>query len=79
MRKISSKTKKGVMVILLIIILPIALKAIWVACATSGHGAFDKEKKEIIRRANFLTAKVATSPQQLLINYVILVSISFVV
>ena len=32
------------MVILLIIILPIALKAIWVACATSGHGAFDKER-----------------------------------
>lgn len=66
MRKIYSKTKKGMMVILLIIILLIALKAIWVSCATSGHGSFDKEKKEIIRRANFLTAKVATSPQQLL-------------
>ena len=66
MRKMSSKTKKRVMVILLIMILLIALKAIWVSCATNGHGSFDKEKKEIIRRANFLTAKVATSPQQLL-------------
>ena len=66
MQKRSSKTKKRVMTILLIIMLLIAVKAIWVSCATSGHGSFDKEKKEIIRRANFLTAKVATSPQQLL-------------
>ena len=35
-------------------------------CATSGHGSFDGEKKEIIRRANYLTSKVATTPQKLL-------------
>ena len=79
MRRISFKIKKRVMTILLTIILLIAVKVIWMSCTTSGHGSFDGEKKDIIRRANFLTAKVATSPQQLLINYVILVSISFVV
>ena len=54
------------MVFLSIIILLVVAKGIWVKCATSGHGSFDGEKKEIIRRANYLTAKVATSPQQLL-------------
>lgn len=55
------------MIICIVIILGLfATKAIWVRCATSGHGSFDSEKKEIIRRANFLTSKVATSPQKLL-------------
>lgn len=49
-----------------IIMLLVAIKVIWVSCAISGHGSFDVEKKEIIRRANYLTSKVATSPQQLL-------------
>lgn len=44
----------------------IVIKAIWVACATSGHGDWDSERKDIIRRANYLTERVATSPQQLL-------------
>ena len=57
---------KKTMVFLSIIILLVVAKGIWVKCATSGHGSFDGEKKEIIRRANYLTAKVATSPQQLL-------------
>ena len=42
------------------------MKACWVSCATDGHGTFDGERKEIVRRANYLTSKVATSPQQLL-------------
>lgn len=42
------------------------MKACWVTCATSGHGSFDGEKTEIIRRANYLISKVATTPQQLL-------------
>lgn len=55
------------MVICIIIIFGlITTKAIWVGCSTSGHGSFDGEKKEIIRRANYLTSKVATSPQRLL-------------
>lgn len=44
----------------------IILKVVWVSCATSGHGVWESERKDIIRRANYLTAKVATSPQQLL-------------
>ena len=54
------------MTMLLIIILLIVLKTIWVKSATWKHGTFDGEKKEIIFRANYLTSKVATSPQQLL-------------
>ena len=55
------------MVICIVIILGlIATKAIWVSCATSGHGSFEGERKSVIRRANYLTSKVATSPQKLL-------------
>ena len=53
-------------IIFSIIIFLVVVKAFWVFSATGGHGTFDGEKKEIIRRANFLTSKVATSPQQLL-------------
>ena len=58
-----SRTKKIILVVLISFIL---VKAIWVMCVTSGHGSFDTEKKEIIHRANYLTSKVATSPQKLL-------------
>ena len=44
----------------------IIVKMLWVVCVTSGHGYWNGERKGIIRRANYLTAKVATSPQQLL-------------
>lgn len=54
------------MILISVILLLIATKVIWVACATWRHGSFDTEKNEIIRRANYLTAKVATSPQELL-------------
>ena len=54
------------MVFLSVIILLVVAKGIWVKCSTSSLGSFDGEKKEIICRANYLTAKVATSPQQLL-------------
>jgi len=49
-----------------VIMLLVVVKAIWVLCATSEIGSFEREKKEIIRRANYLTSKVATSPPQLL-------------
>ena len=51
---------------IVIIIGLIVTKAIWVSCATRGHGSFDGEKKDIILRANYLTSKVATTPQKLL-------------
>ena len=53
-------------VLLFVFISFILVKAIWVVCVTSGHGSFDTERKEIIRRANYLISKVATSPQKLL-------------
>ena len=49
-----------------VIIVIVGIKVLWVIGATIGHGSFDNEKKEIIRRANYLTAKVATTPQKLL-------------
>ena len=60
------RIRKGMAICIVIIIVLIAVKAVWVSCATSGHGSFDGEKKEIIRRANYLTSKVATTPQNLL-------------
>ena len=53
-------------IILIIFISLIVGKTIWVKCTTAGQGSFEGEKKEIVRRANYLTAKVATSPQLLL-------------
>ena len=53
-------------VFILVIAILITIKIIWVLCATSGHGSFDGEKKEIIRRANYLTSKVCATPQGLL-------------
>ena len=60
------KLKKKMTIIFSIITLLIATKVVWVCCATSGQGSFEGERKEIINRANYLTAKVATSPQELL-------------
>ena len=61
-----NKIKKRMMVIISVIVFLVLIKAVWVICATSGLGSFDGEKKGIIHRANYLTSKVATSPQQLL-------------
>jgi len=59
------KRYKRMIVFLSVIAFLITIKIVWVSCATSSHGSFKGEKKEIIRRANYLTAKVATSPQDL--------------
>ncbi len=53
-------------IVLSVIVILVGAKCCWVKCATSGQGSFEGEKKEVVRRANYLTAKVATSPQQLL-------------
>lgn len=66
MRGYSQKTKKRMTICFSVIMLLVVVKAIWVHCATSEIGSFESEKKGIIRRANYLTSKVATSPQQLL-------------
>lgn len=54
------------MYIVVFIIAIVVLKFVWVSCATSGHGDWENERKDIIRRANYLTSKVATSPQEVL-------------
>ncbi len=46
-----SRTKKIMAVMLFVFISLVLTKSIWVMYATSGHGSFDEEKKEIIRRA----------------------------
>ena len=53
------KTKKWMIIIILFIFILMVFKACWVKCATSDQGSFDLERKEIIRRANYLTSKVA--------------------
>lgn len=66
MLKLSAKTIKWMIIILLVILLLVAAKVCWVKFATIGLGSFDGEKKEIVRRANYLTSKVITKPEQLL-------------
>ena len=53
-------------ILIALLLLPIIAKILWVVCQTFGNGDFAKEKKELIRRANYLISKVATSPQQVL-------------
>ena len=53
-------------IILIVFISLIVGKAVWVKCASSRLGSFGGEKKGIIRRANYLTSKVCTTPQGLL-------------
>lgn len=67
--KVKGQTKRvciKMTVFLSVILVLMVAKAIWVKCATSGHGSFNTEKKEIIRRANYLTSKVCVTPQGLL-------------
>ena len=60
------RNRKGMAFFIVVIIALIAVKAIWVSCSINGIGSFETEKKDIIRRANYLTSKVATTPQKLL-------------
>ena len=61
-----SKCKRTMAIVLAVITTLLVIKAVWVACATSGLGDWESERKDIIRRANYLTERVATSPQVLL-------------
>ena len=60
------KKRKMMVIVSLALIILVIIKVAWVICATNGHGFLEGEKKDIIRRANYLTSKVATSPQDLL-------------
>ena len=48
------------------IIVIFALKWLWVTVSTMGHGSFEGEKTEILRRRNYLTNKLITSPDAVL-------------
>lgn len=61
-----NRRKKTILLTLVIIVALAVSKVIWVKLATSGTGSFETEKKDIILRANYLTSKVATTPQKLL-------------
>ena len=54
------------MIIFLFILTLILAKAIWVIYGTFWHGNLVKEEAEVVRRANYLISKVATSPKQLM-------------
>lgn len=60
------KRRRKMTVVLFLLAIIAIIKVVWVVCATSEHGSFDGERKEIIRRANYFTSKVTTTPQKLL-------------
>ena len=66
MLRFTAKTKKRMIIVLVIIVSIVVVKVCWVSCSTIGHGTYEGEKKEIIRRANYLTSMVCTTPQGLL-------------
>ena len=53
-------------IIFLFILTLILAKVIWVIYGTFWHGNLVKEEAEVVRRANYLISKVATSPKQLM-------------
>ncbi len=54
------------MTIILLLFTLILAKAVWVIYETFRHGNLVKEEAEVVRRANYLISKVATSPKQLM-------------
>ena len=50
----------------LIIFSLLLVKVVWVVWSCWGNGSFDKEKKELIQRRNYLLEKIAVEPRQLL-------------
>ena len=63
---LKAKAIKKMVIICLIVAALITIKVIWVVSATIGHDSFEGERKEIVRRANYLTSMVCTTPQDLL-------------
>lgn len=57
---------KRMMKIIIFILALIVLKAVWVGIAIRNTGSFETEKKELLRRRDYLKSKVITSPQILL-------------
>ena len=49
-----------------VIVVFVVLKWLWVTISTIGHGTFEGEKTEILRRRNYLTNKLLVSPEGVL-------------
>lgn len=50
----------------LVIFSLLLVKVVWVTWSCWGNGSFDKEKRELIQRRNYLLEKIAVEPRQLL-------------
>lgn len=48
------------------ILILLLIKVIWVIWSCWGNGSFDKEKKKLLQRKNYLVEKIVVEPQQLL-------------
>jgi hypothetical protein len=73
-----SKKLKVMVIVLAVIITLIVIKVVWVACATSGLGDWDSERKDIIRRANYLTERVVQHHyNNYLMRYLVVLASSF--
>ena len=59
---------KKMLIILGVIILLITIKLFWVCLATLNQGSFDTEKREILRRRNYLADRLITTPSELLVR-----------
>lgn len=53
-------------VVILSILTLLLIKGIWVTWSCWDNGSFDKEKKELLQRKNYLVGKIVVEPQQLL-------------
>lgn len=51
---------------LLVIAILVAVKCLWVFLSTRGHGSFEGEKTEILRRRNYLVDKLVSTPEDVL-------------
>ena len=51
---------------IVVIVFFVVLKWLWVTISTMGHGTFEGEKTEILRRRNYLTNKLLVSPEEVL-------------
>lgn len=50
---------------ILTILILLLIKVVWVIWSCWGNGSFDKEKRELLQRRNYLVGKIVVEPQQL--------------
>ena len=60
------KPLRHVLKFLLVIAILVTVKWLWVFLSTRGHGSFEGEKTEILRRRNYLVDKLVSTPEDVL-------------